>query len=259
MEFGASLFSAEPDRQLRLPKQLREISGLASTPDGRVMGHHDESAVVYQIDVDRGEVVKRFALGEPAQRGDFEGLAIDGAGGFYLITSTGRLYGFREGDDHDHVAFESFDTGMLHIAEVEGLAFHRGDDSVILACKINYAPAARGALALYSWSPRAPHQAARPWLTIPVAPLAEAVGARSFHPSALEIDARTGRLVVLAGRENAMVELDADGTLLAARWLGRRHRKAEAATILSDGALLIGDEGGNARAVMTRYVRLHHG
>ena len=259
MALGASLFSAEPDRQWRLPNQLREISGLALTPDGRVMGHHDESAVVYQIDIDRGDVVKRFALGEPAQRGDFEGLAIDGAGDFYLTTSTGWLYGFREGDDHGHVTFECFDTGMRHVAEVEGLAFHFGEDSVILACKINYAPALQGAMALYSWSPRTPHQAARPWLTIPVAPLAEAVGARSFHPSALEIDARTGRLVVLAGRENAMVELDADGTLLAARWLGRRHRKAEAATILSDGALLIGDEGGDARAVMTRYVRLHHG
>ena len=65
---------------------------------------------------------------------------------------------------------------MRHVAEVEGLAFHLGEDSVILACKINYAPTLHGALALYSWSPRTPHQAARRWLTIPVAPLAEAVG-----------------------------------------------------------------------------------
>lgn len=259
--FGASLFAAEPDLQWSLPKRLREISGLALTPDGRVMGHDDETADIYQIDIDSGAVVKRFALGNPAQadravRGDFEGLAIDGDGDFYLTTSTGRLYRFREGEDRGHVPFEVFETGLRAFGEMEGLAFHQGEESVIFACKTNYTPASHGAVALYAWSPRTPGRPARPWLAIPVAMLADAVGARSFHPSSLEFDARTGRMIILAGREHAMVELDARGMLLAARGLGSAHRQAEGATILPDGALVIADEGGNARALMTRYARL---
>jgi uncharacterized protein YjiK len=254
--FGASLFAAEPDQQWRLPKRLREISGLALTPDGRVMAHDDETAVIYQIDIDSGEVVKRFALGDPPVRGDFEGLAISADGDFYLTTSKGRLYRFREGDDRTHVGFESFDTSLRDVGELEGLAFQPDDETVILACKTHYTPALRGAVALYAWSPRAPAEPARPWLTIPVAYLADALGARSFHPSSVEIDARTGRLVVLAGRENAMVELDAGGLLLAARGLGEHHRQAEGATILPSGALVIADEGGDGRALMTRYARL---
>ncbi|HWA62748.1 MAG TPA: hypothetical protein VG939_15310, partial [Caulobacteraceae bacterium] len=112
-------------------------------------------------------------------------------------------------------------------------------------------------VALFAWSPRTPEAPARPWLTVPAAPLAQAVGARAFHPSSLEIDPVSGRLILLAARENAMVELDAHGDLLAARGLGRHHRQAEGATILADGALVIADEGGDARALITRYARAY--
>lgn len=257
ISLGTSLFATEPDARWRLPRRLREISGLALTPDGRVMGHDDEAAVIFEIDLASGEVVKRFALGDPAVRGDFEGLAIGGDGVFYLSTSDGRLYRFREGEDRAHVAFEAFDTGLSKAGEVEGLAFHAGEESVILACKCNYSPALQNALALYRWSPLEPERDARAWLTAPIYPLAQAVGAPFFHPSSLEIDAQTGRLVVLAGRESALVELDARGDLIAARGLGDLHPHPEGATILGDGALVIADEGGDARAQLTRYARLH--
>jgi hypothetical protein len=242
--------------QWRLPRRLREISGLALTADGRVMGHDDETAVVYQIDVDSGEVVKRFAVGDPVLRGDFEGIAIDGGGDFYLTTSGGRLYRFQEGDDRAHVTFESFDTALGEVGEIEGLAFQQAEGNVIFACKTSYTLALRGAVALFAWSPKTPGLPARPWLTIPVVLLADAIGADSFHPSSLEFDTRTGRLVVLAGRENGMVELDAQGMLLSARGLGQHHRQAEGATILANGALVIAGEGGDAHARMSRYARL---
>lgn len=255
--FGASLFAPEPVAQWRLPKKLREISGLAITPDGRVMGHDDEVAIIHQIDIESGEVTKRFALGEPVRRGDFEGLAIDGDGDFYLTTSKGRLHRFREGDDRAHVEYETFDTGLRDIGEVEGLAFHEADRCVVLACKTNHTAELKSALALYAWSPRTPSEPAKPWLILPAEPLADAVGARSFHPSSVEIDPVSGRLIVIAARENAMVELDGNGLLLAARGLGRHHRQAEGGTILQDGSLVIADEGRDARATMTRYARNH--
>src|SRR5687768_14749269 len=77
--------------QMRLPGALREISGLAVTPDGRVFAHGDERAIVSEVDYRRGAIVKSFALGSPILAGDFEGLAIADKR-FFLITSTGRLY-----------------------------------------------------------------------------------------------------------------------------------------------------------------------
>ncbi len=253
---GASLFAAEPDRQWRLPYRMREISGLAATPDGRIMGHDDEVAVLYEIDVDTGAVVKRFSAGSPPFRGDFEGLAIGPDGTFYIATSTSILLRFREGEHRASVPYERFDLGLRRIGEVEGLAYLVGEDEVIVACKRTYQPALNGKMMLWSWSPKTPKRPARPWLSVPSAPLAEAVGATTFHPSSVEIDPATGRLIILAARERGMVELDSSGAIVAARKLGRRHRQAEGSAILPNGDLAIADEGGDARALISRYARL---
>lgn len=220
------------------------------------MGHDDEQAVIYELDVAAGAIVKRFSLGEPAMRGDFEGLAIGTGGAFYLVTSEGLIHRFEEAEDGGRADFDVFDARLAGTGEVEGVAFDVVDERVVLACKTNYAAALQGALALHAWSPHAPDQPARPWLTLPVYPLAKAVGARAFHPSALEIDPVTGRLVILASVENAMVELDREGQLLAARSLGLRHRQPEGAAILPDGALVVADEGGDGDAQLTCYGRL---
>ncbi|HSH75825.1 MAG TPA: hypothetical protein VLA09_09090, partial [Longimicrobiales bacterium] len=71
-----------------LPGRLDEISGLAVTTDGRLFGHDDERAVVHEIDPGAGAVEKRFSLGDPPLRGDFEGIAVVGER-FFMVTSGG--------------------------------------------------------------------------------------------------------------------------------------------------------------------------
>ena len=60
-----------------LPRRLREVSGLAMTADGRLLAHHDEAAVVFEIDDASGRVVKQFQLADldAPVAGDFEGIA----------------------------------------------------------------------------------------------------------------------------------------------------------------------------------------
>jgi uncharacterized protein YjiK len=251
---GSTLFAFEADAQWRLPKRLREISGLAVTSDGRLFGHDDEEGVLHEIDVENGDVRKRFSLGDPAARDDFEGLAITPAGEFYLVSSEGRLFCFREGEHRASVPFETFDTGLDDDCEVEGLAFLPSERSLILACKYHYSRAMRNVLALYAWSVET--RRTRTWLTLPLGEVADAVGARTFAPSAVEIDPRTGRIVLVSARGRSLVELDQDGSILAARRLADSHVQAEGATIMHDGALVIADEGGDRRATLTRYPRL---
>ncbi|MBL7650516.1 MAG: recombinase family protein, partial [Candidatus Hydrogenedentes bacterium] len=66
-----------------------------------------------------GQPLRSFALGAPPEAGDFEGLAITPAGAFYMITSTGQIYSFREGGAGASVAFERFDTGLAPACEIE--------------------------------------------------------------------------------------------------------------------------------------------
>jgi uncharacterized protein YjiK len=254
VEIEGSLFAREPDRQVRLPERLREISGLAVSPDGRVFAHDDETAAIYELDIERGGVVKMFALGDPALTGDFEGLAITPAGEFWLMTSTGELYQFREGADGAHASYERFNAGTEDLCELEGLTYSASENGLILACKRNHDRAMRGTPILLSWSPGGDEPASE-WRRAQES-FAEATAVRRFQPSSVDIDTRTGRIIVLSANDAAMVELNAAGGLLSARELEGPHPQAEGLVILPDGSLLISDEGGDGQALLSRYARL---
>lgn len=251
---GASLFAAEHAEQWRLPGRLREISGLAVSADGRLFAHDDERATIYEIDIASGAVKKAFHVGDHL-RGDFEDIAITPQGDFYIVSSTGELYGFREGDDDAHVAFETYSTGLRGRCEIEGLAYLPTDQSLIIACKNNYGREMRNTVALYAWSIRTHTLQNTPWLTLPAARLGVIAGADEFHTSAVQVDSRTNRLVLLAAREHAMAEIDRAGHVFATRRLSDEHVQAEGAAILPDGSLVISDEGGDGQALITRYPR----
>ena len=92
-----------------LSKKLDEISGLASTSDGRIFCHNDEEGIVFQIDPNTGDIIKHFSLGPGKVREDFEGIAIS-RNYFYLVTSSGDLYRFKEGQKGDKVRYKIFRT-----------------------------------------------------------------------------------------------------------------------------------------------------
>lgn len=250
-----SLFADEPNSQRSLPDRLREISGLAVAPDGRLFGHDDEIATIYEIDFATGNAVKWFTVGAQPVTGDFEGLTITPDGDFWLTDSEGRLLRFREGADEERVEFERFNSGVGEGCEVEGIAYQTSDQSLILACKRlrGGSRASRdGAPVLRAWNVGG--GAARAWGPAGSA-LASAAGVRSFQPSGLEFDTRSGRLIVISANDGAIAELGPDGAVLSARRLGERHRQAEGVAILADGSLILADEGGNDQALISRYLR----
>lgn len=247
----AQRLSPERMTQWKLPKRLKEISGLAVTAEGGVFAVDDERAHVHRLDIDEGRIAYRFRVGDPTLRGDFEGITV-ADDRFYLVTSDGVLYAFAEGGDDERVPFERIDTGAA--CEIEGLETDPGARSLLLACK---EPTQPGRVQLLRW-----------WLDdarlelafdAPVAPFAEAVRERDFSPSALAYDANDDTLLVLAARERGVASFTSDGeggfTLREVMRLPARrsHRQSEALAILEDQTVLIGDEGGDGRARLARY------
>jgi len=248
-----SLFAAESDRHWQLPEALHEISGLAVSPDGRLFGHNDEIGTIYEIDFEGGRVVKTFALGGEDITGDFEGLTITPDGDFWLTDSRGRLLRFREGAADARVDVEAFDTGVGESCEIEGIAFQASDRSLLLACKRMRGREARNdPQKIFAWTIGASD--ARVWGQVDTDALA-AAGVRSFQPSGLEFDRRSGRLIVISANNGAIAEFGPDGAMLAARSLGRRHRQTEGVAIMPDGTLILADEGGNGQPLISRYPR----
>ena len=224
-----------------LPDKLAEISGLALTADGRLLTHGDEAGRVFELDYRRGVVVKEFTVGNPAVRGDFEAIAVV-RDSVLLLTSNGDLYAFREGANGNRMGYTRRDTRLGSLCEFEGLAFDPASNSLLLACKTVWAKNLRDSLVIVRWKVERGSAAPLSRLTVP---LARAIGSNRWnglHPSDITIDPLNGNYVLLASRENALVEITPTGRVLWARPLPGEHAQPEGVAITRDSILIVSDE-----------------
>jgi uncharacterized protein YjiK len=241
------------DARWDLPEALREISGLAATPDGRLFAHGDERALIVELDVGSQRVKKTFTLGRQPVRDDFEGLAISDER-FWLVTSNGILYESAEGANGGFVSFRTHDTGVGALCEVEGLTVDPRANALLIACKEPRAKALRGMIAIFTWSIPRRALVNRMGVRVRANLVARATGVATFHPSGIERDSTTGNWLLIAGRERAIVELAPDGRIIAGAALMRRgHRQPEGIAIVRDRTLFIADEAAGGRPTLTTY------
>ncbi|MFQ5548338.1 MAG: SdiA-regulated domain-containing protein [Woeseia sp.] len=249
--FSLSLESLE---QWRLPAQLREISGLALTPDGRLLAVCDESAIVYELDYKGGKIVKAFALGNPVERGDFEGIAyMDET--VFLVTSDGRLYASAEGADGERVAYREYRTGIGQFCEIEGLAEHVETKILLIACKERRKSSKGVDLSVFAWSPSTRTLNDDERIALPEEKIEKMLGKKHINPSGIAVDPKTGNLFAIAAQQRAILELGPNGDLMDAVILPLtfRHRQPEGVALTQDGQLLIADEGSGRRATLSIY------
>jgi uncharacterized protein YjiK len=239
----------ERTARFNLPGRLEEISGLAVAPDGRLFAHDDERGIVYEIDPGREEVVKAFSLGDPPVAGDFEGIAVVGER-FFLVTSHGLLYEFREMPDGRAAPYRVTDTELGARCEIEGLDYDPREDALLFACKVS-APE-RGVIVIHRIA-LDPERGTLEPILVPRDQLEAFDVRRSFQPSAVLVDP-TGTLILLSASREAIIEVDRSGRVLDGRRLSSdRHRQPEGIALGPDGTLYIADEGDGRRARVTLY------
>jgi len=239
-------------KQWKLPGRLREISGLALTPDERLLAVTDEKAIVYELDYNEGRIIKSFALGNPVVRADFEGIAVLGDR-IWLMTSDGVLFAAEEGPDERSVRYQKFDTGHGDYCELEGLAQDPAAGTLILVCKETNKK--KNDLMMFEWTATADGIEHVRSTVIPESSIEDGIDEKKFSPSGITIDPQTGERVIIAARQDALVRLEADGSLSDAIILKKkgRHKQSEGIELTRDGRMLIADEGGDGRARLAVY------
>ena len=245
-------FSKNGGLQAKLPRVLEEVSGLTRTPEGRVLAHNDERAVVYELDPG-GKVIKAFAAGIGGIRGDFEGIAAVGDR-LFLVTSGGELLETIEGGDGSVVQYRIHPTSLERLCEFEGLAYDPEIRSLLLPCKHTRTNELKDHLVVFSVSVDSLRPYPVPRVFIPFEALKGMDLKDSFHPSGIEVHPETGRWILISAQEEAVLEISPDGMLLGGRELHRKtHPQPEGITFLEDGSLLLADEGQGKRGRLTRY------
>ncbi|MEO6446191.1 MAG: SdiA-regulated domain-containing protein [Gemmatimonadaceae bacterium] len=243
----------EPLAHWVLPPSLSEISGIAVLADGRLVAHDDERARVAVIDPQRGVVLKEFYVGSKGLQGDFEGITVAGED-IYLMTSTGELYLFREGNDRAEVPFEKFDLKLGKECEFEGVAYDPTGQQLIMPCKHIGVKGFKADVMLYRIALPLSRQLQVTRLTIPIAEFQLTHKWKGLHPTDITRHPTTGNYVLVAAPERALMEITPDGTVVRAIPLSGAHRQAEGVAISRDGGvLIISDEANAGPATITLY------
>jgi len=100
-----------------------------------------------------------------------------------------------------------------------------------------------------SWS----EDSARSRFTVPLKQVIGSNGWDHFHPSDITIDPFNGNYVLIASREQALVEITPAGEVVFSRPLPGAHGQAEGVAITRDSILIISDEKSTGPAAITLY------
>ena len=246
-----------PKDEWKLPNRLNEISGLATTPDGRLFAHNDERAIIYEIDIEDGKILKSFHLGRNGIKADFEGIAV-AEESIFLVTSKGTLYETVEGAEDEEVPYDTYDLGIGDVCEVEGLEYEPHDRTLLLACKTTRGSRLKDGIAVFRWSIESQELSEPNFIRVSEDDIGRHLPQKKFHPSGIARHPASGTYFIISAREHALIEVAPSGEILAAKNLKRgRHPHAEGITfsLRKSGALdlVISNEGDDRRARIARY------
>ena len=247
----SKLKNATPVAMWIMPSELREISGLVLTPDGRILAHDDEVSKIYVIDPRRGILLKQFTLGTGI-RGDFESIAMAG-NDIYLLASNGMLYQFQEGENGAGVPYSAFDLHLGKECEFESMVFQADSNWLAMPCKNAKDKSLQHNLVIYRWKLSGPPSSRLSMITIPFAQLIGSNKWKSLHPSDITIDPTSGNYVMITSHEKALIEMTRAGDLVRAEPLPAGHNQPEGIAITKDSILMLSDEATRDPAAITLY------
>ncbi len=234
---GVPYALAHPSAVMPLPRELREISGLAWLPSGRLAAVQDERGSVYELDPATGAILRVTAF-HPS--GDFESVAWDGAA-LWALESGGTLYRLVEGEPVQRLS-----TGIRARCDAEGVEWD--GRRLLVACKEEPGGGLAGVRAVYAVD-RASGATA---LAFTLDRRALDGRGRPFKPSALARHPATGELYVLSSVRQSLAVVAPDGRLTHVADLPReRLMQPEGLAFAPDGTLYVASEG--HPSVLLRY------
>ncbi len=242
------------EKELKLFSGLKEVSGLVYSKDGKLFAHNDEIGKIYQVDPNTGKEIKRFFLGRWTAEADFEGIAIS-RNYFYVITSSGLLYQFKEGKDRESVDYKTYRTGLNASFNIEGLCYDEKTNSLLIACKDTPGKKYKDYRLVVAYKLNGYKLIEEPRFVISLKKLKKDYGIKDFHPSAIEKNPVSNTFFILSAKgDPCLIEVSESGEIIDAKKLKKsKHRQPEGITFDAVGNLIISDEAAGKKGKLTIY------
>lgn len=243
----------------KLSKKLTEISGLSLSSDGQyLLAVNDELGTVFFLDKNSGNIVQEKKFGK---KGDYEGLTMVGDQ-IYALRSDGTIYEISNLNS-DELETNIYETTLDKKHDVEGLAYDPSNHRLLLACKKNSfeGESTKDLKAIYVFDLDTKLLSETPVYLISRKEVVFGKEARmeswwpnalskSFGPSGLTIDPKTGNIYLLSSPGKLLLVLNPSGEVIHIQKLDKKaFRKPEGICFGKDGTLFISSEGNAKKRV----------
>lgn len=256
----------ETDRPLfsaKLPKNLREISGLTTLDSLHVAAVQDEDGIVFVLQALTGEVVSEHRFGEG---GDYEALEAVGER-MYVLRSDGVLLELTGWRGEGPRSVVRHDTWLSSRFDTEGLALSRDGTSLLVACKEYPGRGFKGKRTVYAFELASRRLGQQPALVLDARAAESDLGEgtisravrrlldiRRFKPSGISVHPISGEVYVVSSVSGSLAVFNAAGEPVSIVPLDKDlFPQPEGITFMPDGDLLISSEGDGRRARLVRF------
>ena len=114
-----------------LPKELKEVSGIAYLDQNKFACVQDEDGIIFIYNRSTDKIDKEISF---AGGGDYEGLTVNGSTA-YVVRSDGKI--FEVDMNRGNQSAKEYDTPLTSAHNVEGIGFDKQRNRLLLAIKDN--------------------------------------------------------------------------------------------------------------------------
>ncbi|WP_266205402.1 PepSY-like domain-containing protein [Pontibacter kalidii] len=238
----------KPAASWELPSELREVSGIALLPDGRMACIQDEKGTIFIYNLASKTLEEEYPFGES---GDYEAIAVDGKTA-YILRSDGTVFEVNNFMSAKP-SVKQHKSVLAGSQNTEGLALDKVNNRLLIACKGHDRKLGNNK-GIYELDLRTGKMNPEPVISIPLAqePLQAPAGDKKkakdgydvLQPSSLEIHPQTGAYYMLDAVNQRIMVLEKDGKISKMAPLDKNlMRQPEGLAFGPKGEVYIATEG----------------
>jgi len=250
-----------PSKIYKLPKELKEISGLSFDNTGHLLAVNDEEAIIFKIDTIKGEIVGETDFGKDD---DYEGITY-GDGLIYVIESNGNI---KVIEDESAEKIKEYDTELSEKNNIEGIFYE--NKRLLIASK---SESKKGLIRIFQFDCEQQKMMDSVKFEIDLVKDAESLRLynmvkhftvdldkhrlEEFGPSGIAIDPLTGEHYILSSRGKLLIILNDKGKILVIKFLSKKvFGQPEGIVFDTFGNLYISNEAESGKANILKFNRI---